>query len=504
MILPGAANISCLTGDTFLAISEGGGNWRVMNYTRGSAVGAGVELGDILPIGALDYAGFVDIATALNMDLGAVDTNQLRFTGSTTVGGFGVADNGVFRMVVLQDPVQINHSASLQLPGAANISGLAGDMFTAQSLGSGNWIVSVYQRANGAPVGGFATTTDVLTGTNTAKAVTPDALAALWERGTNVAAAATMSFAEGGYFVVTGPPATVTDIDFATPKNGRVAFVRFQADAAGTILTHNATSLQLPGNANITVDAGDKAIFVQDGADNILCISYQRATSTGFSYLRTVQYTGSATYTPGSDVDAIMIEMVGGGGGGGAAGADASNNGAGAGGAGGAYVKKWVTPLAASYPLTIGAAGAGGVASGTSGAAGGAGGSTTIDGMTAPGGGGGLHMTARNTVGMVQGGAGSGPSGAAGAMNAIRGGAGSPGILLSTAWRGGGIGGDAAYVGVGGRGVVTGTTTTAGSGQAGGGYGGGGSGALSGFSAPTDGSDGSIGSIWIQEYRRNL
>lgn len=44
------------------------------------------------------------------------------------------------------------------------------------------------------------------------------------------------------------------------------------------ILTHNATSLILPGAANITTAAGDVAYFVSLGAGNWRCVGYQRAS----------------------------------------------------------------------------------------------------------------------------------------------------------------------------------------------------------------------------------
>ncbi|PBB21131.1 DUF2793 domain-containing protein [Mesorhizobium sp. WSM4313] len=121
-----------------------------------------------------------------------------------------------------------------------------------------------------------ATTIETLTGTDTAKAVTPDALAALWEKGANVASSGAISLGEGGLFHITGTT-TVTDIDWATAKDGRVAILIF--DGVLT-LTHNATTLKLPGGANITTAAGDRAIFVQDNSDNVICIAYIRADGT--------------------------------------------------------------------------------------------------------------------------------------------------------------------------------------------------------------------------------
>ena len=45
-------------------------------------------------------------------------------------------------------------------------------------------------------------------------------------------------------------------------------------------LTHNATSLILPGGANITTAVGDSALFVSEGSGNWKCMFYQSASNT--------------------------------------------------------------------------------------------------------------------------------------------------------------------------------------------------------------------------------
>lgn len=77
---------------------------------------------------------------------------------------------------------------------------------------------------------------------------------------------------EGMYVNVTG---TTTITGFGTLKDGMVKFVRFDG---ALVLTHNATSLILPGAANITTAAGDAGVFVSEGSGNWRCLSYQRAS----------------------------------------------------------------------------------------------------------------------------------------------------------------------------------------------------------------------------------
>ncbi len=100
---------------------------------------------------------------------------------------------------------------------------------------------------------------------------------AFWgEKGAAVASAATLTLGDDGdFFHITGTT-TITDIDFTTAKDGRHAWLGF--DGALT-LTHNATTLNLPGGANIVTAAGDRAFVVQDASDNVHVMVYQRAAA---------------------------------------------------------------------------------------------------------------------------------------------------------------------------------------------------------------------------------
>lgn len=125
-----------------------------------------------------------------------------------------------------------------------------------------------------------ASTTEQLTGTESGKAATPDSVAALWEKGANIASAATLSIGEGAVFHVTGST-QIDDIDFATPKNGRSAVLIF--DDGGLTLSAGA-ALDLMGG-NIVTIAGDRACFAQDDNDEVICLWYQRAADTPGAYL---------------------------------------------------------------------------------------------------------------------------------------------------------------------------------------------------------------------------
>lgn len=80
------------------------------------------------------------------------------------------------------------------------------------------------------------------------------------------------------YLQITG---TTTITSFGTVKAGTLKFIEF----AGILtLTHNATSLIIPGGANKTTAAGDTAIVVSEGSGNWRCLVYVPAAA-GTTYL---------------------------------------------------------------------------------------------------------------------------------------------------------------------------------------------------------------------------
>lgn len=70
----------------------------------------------------------------------------------------------------------------------------------------------------------------------------------------------------------------------------RLKFVRF---TGALILTHNATSLILPGAANITTAAGDCMVVESDASSNVRVLSYQKADGTAIVAPPTV-WTGAS------------------------------------------------------------------------------------------------------------------------------------------------------------------------------------------------------------------
>ena len=94
------------------------------------------------------------------------------------------------------------------------------------------------------------------------------------EKGGDIASASPLVIdTDGDYFDVTG----TTNFAAMTVAADRQFTLQF--DGALT-MTHHATNLDLPGEANITTAAGDVGVFQSTGANTVQCISYVKADGT--------------------------------------------------------------------------------------------------------------------------------------------------------------------------------------------------------------------------------
>ena len=271
---------------------------------------------------------------------------------------------------------------------------------------------------------------------------------------------------------------TTTITSLGTGPN-RVRFVRF---TGALTLTHNSTSLILPGAANITTVAGDTMIVVSDASSNARIISYQRGSPPIGKLIDIQTFTASGTWTKPTGTLAVEVWVTGGGGGGGGAAVTSSTTVAtSAGGGGGGTAYKYITSsIGATETVTVGAGGAGG--SGASAATGSTGGTSSFGShCSATGGSGGAGCTAALATNQV---GGAGGVGSSGTVN-FSGDAGSaacglasadlvlPGTGGASMFGGGGVGthdatgGLGGYYGGGGGGSGVGTDSAARTGGAG-------------------------------------
>lgn len=97
----------------------------------------------------------VSLASATTTDLGAALSNNVNITGTTTITSLGSNATTVnpFYFIKFAGILTFTHNAtSLIIPGGANITTAAGDTAMVEYLGSGNWRVRNYSKADGTAV----------------------------------------------------------------------------------------------------------------------------------------------------------------------------------------------------------------------------------------------------------------------------------------------------------------------------------------------------------------
>jgi hypothetical protein len=98
----------------------------------------------------LAHYNSVAVASAGTVDLGAQTGNFLIVSGTTTITAFGTVSAGIWKVVRFSGALTLTHNGtSLILPGAANITTVAGDVACFLSEGSGNWRCMWFEPTDG-------------------------------------------------------------------------------------------------------------------------------------------------------------------------------------------------------------------------------------------------------------------------------------------------------------------------------------------------------------------
>jgi hypothetical protein len=305
-----------------------------MRTTLGLAIGTDVQAfrSELLKV----YTAGSDIASSSSIDLGAASGDYVNVTGTTTITSLGTATAGIERTVNFTGILTLTHNAtSLILPGGASITTAAGDTAIFRSLGSGNWKCVQFSRPTwGSIAGTLSNQTDLQSALNAKQAadadltiyagITPSAnvqsflgaadYAAMRTQlglviGTNVqawrseldkenlsatdlASASTVDIgaATGDYVSITG---TNTITSFGTAAAGVERTVRF---TGALTLTHNASTLILPGAANITTANGDVAEMRSQGSGVWRCTNYSFASGAGSGSVNSVSMSSGTTF----------------------------------------------------------------------------------------------------------------------------------------------------------------------------------------------------------------
>lgn len=227
-------------------------------YTRYRSAGtwsAWVELTTAATVTDTAFGAENTLASAATCDLGTAGSRLVQITGTTTITSFGsgAATTNPNYLVRFAGALTLTHNAtSLIIPGGRSIVTAANDHAILQYLGSGNWRVVAYLRASGEPL----------------LAIAYGAEAAIASAATCDLGALTALLAQ-----ITGTT-TITSFGSSASTARPVYLVRFSGSLT---LTYNATSLILPGGANITTASGDAAVMLYLGGGNWRCLSYDRA-----------------------------------------------------------------------------------------------------------------------------------------------------------------------------------------------------------------------------------
>ena len=121
-------------------------------------------------------------------------------------------------------------------------------------------------------------TYEVLGDNTTPPSTAIGAMKNLFKKGADIASAATVNLATatGNYVDITG---TTAILSLGTVSSGVPFWLKFEGILT---LTHNATSLILPGAADITTADGDIGLFISEGSGNWRCVWFTKKTISAF------------------------------------------------------------------------------------------------------------------------------------------------------------------------------------------------------------------------------
>lgn len=198
--------------------------------------------------GMQSLAKGADLASAATLTLGT-DGNFFDVTGAVTITAISSKASGTIIGLQFDGSLTLTYNAtSVILPGSTSITTQAGDIAFFQSEGSGNWRCVSYLPRNGRNI---------------------------FERqGIDIASAATtdLATATGQYVRVAG---TTGITAFGTMPAGVIRIIHF---ANALTIAHNATTLILPGAAEVVTSAAgdDVAAFVSLGSGNWRCLWFSK------------------------------------------------------------------------------------------------------------------------------------------------------------------------------------------------------------------------------------
>lgn len=148
------ANVGSSVVDGLEWIDDSSTPWIKKRYVNGGwAVEGALNPTDSTYVGVIG-GGVASLASATTTDLGSVPQANVTITGTTTITGFGSsAPTGVVKIIRFDGALTLTYSSALPVPtGGYDLLTAANDRAIVTHLGSGNWEITQYTRANGIPI----------------------------------------------------------------------------------------------------------------------------------------------------------------------------------------------------------------------------------------------------------------------------------------------------------------------------------------------------------------
>jgi hypothetical protein len=306
--------------------------WTVKQYDGAEWIELGrLDITNNIYIPSEGVIAWADVASAATVDVGAQASRSLRITGTATITSLGTAPSGVRRELRFAGILTLTHNAtSLILPGGANILTAAGDTATAYSLGSGNWVVTAFQRAASAPLVPSATGAALVAAADAAAARTVIGVSDQWVQlaSANITAVSQidLTWTGGAYlfykiFILGLKPGAATNNDLFLRVRRNGAFLAGAADynfgdswwngtAVGNQSGGGSYSLLAQAGMNGEPMFGETNLMQAENTERIVIDSKTRHTSNTPAHSRSI-FTANTDAGSGW-LDGARISFVGG------------------------------------------------------------------------------------------------------------------------------------------------------------------------------------------------
>jgi hypothetical protein len=305
----GASGAAVDIGDVFVASADNAGgtqagvgaSWFILEHNLAGALLIANNLSDVASaFAALDNLTKqgADIASAATTDIGAATGRNVNITGTTTITALGVAAVGVERVTRFTGALTLTYdAASLITITAANIVTAANDQCGWLSLGSGNWRMQWYAKADGtALVGGGGASPGVsFSPANLAAGIQTGNLSSSIMSGPNTTAAANQT--TGSVFCMGASGHTCVGVQ-------AFIFNTTGAPLTYTLELWDGVSAALLGSGNVTVAGGASGLYSISFAAISLSAHHTYIASIYESSGTWVTYAGSQSPSFASPINA--------------------------------------------------------------------------------------------------------------------------------------------------------------------------------------------------------